>query len=233
MVAASQLTSERNASKDTAFPAGKQEKAMNNKTLKSTMKMAAVALALTFVMSGAALARDDDDDYYRGGYPAQARQYGYQNGYRDGVNQGRHEGRENDPYDFHTPDWRQATRGYQNWMGPVNWYQRGYQEGYTNGFQAGFQSISNRWRDNDGDRDDWRNRDRDWRSTAYQFGYQDGCGVARRDIDRHNSYNPNPRGRFDDEDHGYRREYGSRDQYRAEYANGYRAGYAATMGYRY
>jgi hypothetical protein len=216
-----------------------QEDAMSKENLKRTVRMAAYALVLTLTMSGLALAQDDDDYYYRRGNPDQARQYGYQSGYRDGVAQGRHEGQENDPYDFHTPDWRQATRGYQNWMGPVNWYQRGYQDGYGNGFQSGFQSVSNRWRDSDGDRDDgyrewWRDRDGDrYGSPAYQIGYQDGSGVARRDIERHNSYNPNPRGRFDDEDHGYRRDYGSKDQYKAEYANGYRAGYAATMGNRY
>jgi hypothetical protein len=212
---------------------------MNKEILKRTIRMAAYALVLTLVTSGLALAQDDDD-YYRRGNSDQARQYGYQNGYRDGVAQGRHEGQENDPYDFHTPDWRQATRGYENWMGPVNRYQRGYQDGYANGFQSGFQSVSNRWRDNDGDRDDryrenWRDRDgdRDGRSLAYQTGYQDGSGVAQRDIARHNRYNPNPRGQFDDEDHGYRREYGSKDQYKSEYAAGYRAGYAATMGNGY
>ena len=204
---------------------------MKERIMKRTWTWAALALAVTLLMSGLALAQDDDD-YYRGSNPNQAQQYGYQNGYRDGVSQGRHEGQENDPYDYRTPDWRQATRGYQQWMGPVNWYQRGYQDGYSNGFQTGFQGVSNRWRDNDGD-EHWRGDDRGWGNTAYQFGYQDGSGVAQRDLQRNNRYNPNPRGKYDDEDHGYRREYGSKDQYKAEYTNGYRAGYAATMGNRY
>lgn len=213
--------------------------------MRRVIRMAAYALAVTLVFGSLAWGRDDDDDgyYYRQGNPAQARQYGYQNGYRDGVNQGRHEGRENDPYDFHTPDWRQATRGYQQWMGPVNGYQRGYQEGYGNGFRYGVQSVSGRWRDGDGDRDDrpyggWHNgydpyRVGYGRGTAYQFGYQDGSSVAREDIEKRKPFNPNPRGRYDDRDHGYRREYGSKDQYRAEYSNGYRAGYESVMGNRY
>jgi len=118
--------------------------------------------------------------------------------------------------------------------GPGQAWQYGYQDRYANGFQVGFRGVSDQWRHNDGDRDErWRDGDRGWRNIAYQFGYQDGSDVARRDIGRHNRYNPNPRGKYDDEDHGYRREYGSKDQYKTEYANGYRAGYAATMGRRY
>src|SRR5215471_10267198 len=151
-----------------------REDALNKEILKRSTGMAAYILALTLTIGGVALAQDAAD-YYRRGNTDQARQYGYQNGYRDGVAQGQHEGRENDPYDFHTPDWRQATRGYADWMGPVNWYQRGYQDGYGNGFQVGFQSIANRWRDRD-DRygESWRDRDGDRydRSPAYQIGYQ-------------------------------------------------------------
>ena len=86
------------------------------------LRMAALAIAVIMAFSSLSLAqyRDDDDDggYYRGD-SRQARQYGYQPGYRDGYAKGRHEGRENDPNDYQTPDWRQATRGYEQWMGPV------------------------------------------------------------------------------------------------------------------
>ncbi len=209
-----------------------------------TMRIAAYTLAVTLVLSGFVLARDDDDDngYYRQGNPAQARQYGYQNGYRDGMSQGRHEGQEHDPYDYQTPDWRQATRGFQNWMGPVNWYQRGYQDGYSNGFRYGFQSVSRGSGDNDGDDrsyGNWRRSgyDPNWGAyggnAGYQFGYQDGSQVAREDIQKGKPYNPNPRGKYDDCDRGYRREFGSKDQYKAQYANGYRAGYQSVMGNRY
>ena len=84
-----------------------------------TVRMAALLLATTLIVSGLAFAHDDDDDYYRRGNPAQAQQYGYNNGFRDGEHRGQHEGRENDPFDYQTPDWRQATRGYKGWMGPL------------------------------------------------------------------------------------------------------------------
>ncbi len=200
-----------------------------NPAMKRTITMASCALALILIMTGGALAHEDDDDYYRQGNPAQARSYGYQNGYRDGAHHGREEGREHDPNDYQTPDWRQVTRGYKDWMGPVSWYQRGYQEGYRNGFRDAYRNTAG-W--GDGDRDDWRGGG--WENSgnvAYRFGYDDGALAARSDLEKGKSYNSKPRGRYEDRDHGYRREYGSRDQYKAEYTNGYRAGYDAN--YRY
>ena len=191
--------------------------------------MASCALAFTLVMSGMALAHDgDDDDHYRQGYPAQARNYGYQNGYRDGAKHGRHEGRERDPNDYQTPDWRQATRGYRDWMGPVDWYRRGYQDGYQNGFRDAYsRTVGDDGRGNQWYGGGWQNGD----NPGYRFGYEDGANAARSDLARGKSYNSRPRGRYDDRDRGYRREYGSRDRYKDDYTAGYRAGYDAN--YRY
>ena len=207
-----------------------------------TMKVAALGLSATLALSSLALAQRDgdrDDGTYRRG-SGQAGQYGYERGYRDGVDKGRHEGRERDPFDYRTPDWRQATRGYERWMGPVGLYQRGYQDGYRNGFGAGYREVANGWRDRDGDRDDrWRNDgwrtgyDADWASVANRFGYQDGATAAREDIYHRKPYNSKPRGRFGDRLDGYRREFGSRDRYRAEYTAGYRQGYDSVMRRRY
>ncbi len=82
----------------------------------SKIRLAAMLAAMTVVMTTAAHSQYDADDGYQGD-AAQARQYGYQSGYCDGYNKGRHEGRDNDPNDYQTPDWRQASRGYQDWMG--------------------------------------------------------------------------------------------------------------------
>jgi len=210
--------------------------ARNSETMKRMLRMAAYAVAVALVMSGLALARDDDD-YYRNGN-AQTRQYGYDRGFRDGADRGRHEGREHDPGDYRTPDWRQATRGYKNWMGPVEIYQRGYQEGYGEGFRSGFESVARPWRDGDGDRGNrgsygWSGGYGDGRDTASRYGYQDGAEMARADIANGKRYNPNPRSMFGDRDHGYIREFGSKDAYRAEYSEAYRRGYESVMGNRY
>jgi hypothetical protein len=203
--------------------------------------MAAYALAATVALSGFALAqrdRDDDDDegYYRQGNGNQARQYGYQNGYNDGVQKGEHEGREHDPYDYQTPDWRQASRGYQRWMGSPELYQRAYQQGYRNGFQSGYeeysQSGNNGYRGDGWQGGGWQNG-YDGDAAGYRFGQQDGAQAAREDVVHRKGYNSSPRGRFEDRDRGYRREFGSKDRYRSEYTNGYRAGYDSIMRNRY
>jgi hypothetical protein len=209
------------------------------------VKYAILALTATLLLSGLSLAQrygDDDDNggYYRGGNLAQAQQYGYENGYRDGMRKGHEEGRENDPFDYQTPDWRQASRGYENWMGPEYAFQRGYRNGYRSGFEAGYENIRGRGGDYDDDDHSYRglgNRDRgygrggygSYNSPAYNIGYQDGSTVAREDIASHKRFNPNPRGRYDDKDHGYSREYGDKNEYKAEYTNGYRDGYQSNF----
>ncbi len=198
------------------------------------IKLAILLVAMALALSGFARAqRDADDDYYGqrtdGG---QARQYGYQNGYHDGVKHGRHEGRENDPEDFRLPDDGQARRGSRDWMGPIWVYQNAYRDGYRAGFRAGYNNESRAWGDREGDSDDFPavysggSYGGPWfGNRAYQIGFQDGASVGRRDINERKPYNPNPRGRYDDEDHGYSSAYGNKSAYKAQYGNGYRAGY--------
>jgi hypothetical protein len=219
------------------------------------MKRAVLLVAATLVLSGFAFSqyRDGDEDdggYYQQGNGAQARQYGYQNGYRDGLSKGQHEGEENDPYDYREPSWREATRGYERWMGPVQAFQNGYRDGYQTGFRAGYARVNRGW--GDGDRDDrgynggyYPNAGYPYGgygngtyypagrfgSPAYQIGYQDGAQVGREDNASRKPFNPNPRGRYDDEDHGYSSRYGSKRAYQAQYANGYRAGYQSVRRY--
>ena len=84
------------------------------------------------------------------------------------------------------------------------------------------------------DRDDNRYYDRDDRfrdgfHVAREFGFRDGAAVAREDMWRGKSFNPNPRGRYDDADHGYRSEFGNKHEYRERYSEAYRAGYQSTF----
>jgi len=198
-------------------------------------QMRVAALAVSFVLAFGTFAVAQDYDDYGRGAAAQARQYGYDNGFRDGQRRGQHEGRENDPNDYHTPDWRQATHGYKNWMGPVSAFQNGYQQGYAEGFRVGFNNERPAYR-GDGDRDDSDRGQRFYGSDSrigYNTGYQDGAEIAREDMYNNKRFNPEPRGRFDDRDHGYRREYGDKNFYKSQYTEGYRAGYQATYDRRY
>ena len=184
----------------------------------------AVTAILGFSMCAMAQDRDRDrDDYDRRG-PAQAQDSGYQNGYHDGFKMGRAEGRENDARNYRTPDWGQATHGYQAWMGPLSSFQSGYQQGYREGFQSGFASVRAAFRSPDSDRYSG--------SVGYQIGYQDGTRVAREDLAKNKRFDPNPRGPYNGRDHGYRREYGDKNYYQQLYTDGYRAGYWAVFDRR-
>jgi hypothetical protein len=104
---------------------------------------------------------------------------------------------------------------------------------------AGYAAAQDyRYYDRDGDgyynRDDNRYYDRDdYRyhgfrrgiHAAREIGFRDGASVAREDMWRGKPFNPNPRGRYDDADHGYRREFGNKHEYREHYTEAYRAGY--------
>jgi hypothetical protein len=207
-------------------------------------RMASLAVAAVLALGTFALAQDWDDYHYRGANVAQTRQYGYDQGFRDGQKRGQHEGRENDPNDYRTPDWRHASRGYKSWMGPVNVYQNGYQQGYADGFRNGFASERPGWRDRDAYRDDHYRNDgygngyyggnyRYNSRMGYDTGYQDGATMAREDMYNRKPFNPNPRARFGGRDNGYVREYGDKNAYKAEYTDGYRAGYERSFNGRY
>jgi hypothetical protein len=201
------------------------------------LRMAALAVSIVLALGTLSFAQDRDD--YDRGNRAQTRQYGYDNGYRDGQRKGQHEGRENDPFDYRTPDWRQASHGYKSWMGPLNAFQDGYQQGYRDGFRSGFVSERPGWRgDGDGDRADQDRGDSFYGSgqhtrVAYDTGYQDGVSMAREDLYQNKRFNPEPRSRFGGRDDGYSRAYGDKNIYKSEYTDGYRAGYQATFNRRY
>ena len=88
------------------------------------------------------------------------------------------------------------------------------------------------------DRDDYRYSDRDgYRDdnfnrglhVAREVGFRDGADMAREDMWKNKRFNPKPRGRYDDLDHGYRHEFGSKQQYENRYDAAYREGYAHTF----
>jgi hypothetical protein len=116
-------------------------------------------------------------------------------------------------------------------MGPVEVFQNAYREGYRNGSQAGYRNVNQGW---DRDRDDGRyiysqSDDGYGSDVGYRVGYQDGMSQAREDMYRNKPFNASPRGRYDDRDHGFRREYGDKNNYKAQYTDGYRVGYESAI----
>lgn len=65
---------------------------------------------------------------------------------------------------------------------------------------------------------------------AYSVGYKDGYDKGLDDADDNDRYDPSRHGRYKSADHEYENEYGSKEQYRITYREGFLAGYDA--GYR-
>ena len=62
-------------------------------------------------------------------------------------------------------------------------------------------------------------------SVAYRAGYQDGADKAREDVRDGDQYDPARHGWYKSANRGYDGRYGSREQYAAEYRDGFLAGY--------
>jgi len=90
-------------------------------------------------------------------------------------------------------------------------------------------AVAQDYRYYDGDRYQNRYYDgdeiREGMRAAREFGFRDGSQVAHEDMWKGKPFNPNPRGPFSHADDGYRREFGSRHEYREAYAAAYRNGY--------
>jgi len=88
------------------------------------------------------------------------------------------------------------------------------------------------------DRGDYRYYDRDdsfrrGLDVARDFGFRDGAQVAREDMWKGKPFQPNPRGPYDNADHGYRSQFGDRHEYREAYSAAYRDGYFSVRGRGY
>ena len=93
--------------------------------------------------------------------------------------------------------------------------------GYAAAQNWGYDRDDNRYYDNDGYRGNFERG----MHVAREFGFRDGLEAGRGDLWAGKPFNTNPRGRFDDADHGYRREFGAKHEYRERYTQAYREGY--------
>jgi hypothetical protein len=88
------------------------------------------------------------------------------------------------------------------------------------------------------DRDDNRYYDRDdsfryGLKVARDVGFNDGAQVARADTWNRKPFNPNPRGPYDNADHGDRSQFSDKHEYREAYSAAYRDGYVSVRGRGY
>jgi hypothetical protein len=69
-----------------------------------------------------------------------------------------------------------------------------------------------------------------YNNAAYQNGYRDGLEKGREDAGDRDSYDPVRHSRYRSADHGYNSRYGTKDDYKLVYRDGFEAGY--DEGYR-
>ena len=196
------------------------------------MKYVGIVLLALFFVTTAAVAQDA---VYGGSMDA--REHGYQHGYRDGLRQGRADVVSNSTPNYVSDDYRRADLGYEEYMGPRRDFQRGYRDGFKDGYEDGYNNRSVRseiygLRDNyDPDRVP-RNDDNDryypnwgYSDVAFDTGYRDGLSAGRNDFSQRKEYRPEKHDSYEDGDHGYRKSFGTKEQYKDQYRKGFLRGY--------
>jgi hypothetical protein len=194
-----------------------------------SIRMAALAVAMTLMFSGFALARDHDQDNNKHDHwdkhadrdRHHDRDRDQQHDHWQDRNNDRWQDRDHDRWQDHDRDRERRERdrrhddGYYRGGQIYNRYPQSYPGGY--GYPGGGYGYPG----------SVYGRSGNGRNTAYGFGYQDGSYMARRDISQNKRFNSNPRNEYGNRTHGYNSAFGDKNYYKAEYSSGYSAGYEA------
>ena len=159
----------------------------------------------------------------------------YNRGLRDGRDAGADDARRGRAYDV-----RRHNEYRDNRRGDDRGYLRAYRDGFESGYDDGYQRVA---RGSGGDPrrttppPDYRRQppyDGDARgrvlSPAADNGYRDGLQEGERAARSGDRFDPIREKRYREGDHGYDRQWGSRDDYAREYRAAFQRGYEA--GYR-
>lgn len=191
-----------------------------------------LACIVAISLSGLAMAHEHDDHASHS-----AIQYGYRNGYVDGFQHGREDRRAGVGYDFRSRDYDHGMRGYESYMGSRHLYRQGYRNGYQAGYADGFHGHRERYfvssneppynenRDGYGSRNPYGHH-----SVGFRIGYQDGLIAGGKDRRHNKKFRPTKHDKYEDADHGYRHDYGTKKEYKSEYREGFLAGYQRGYG---
>jgi len=195
-----------------------------------SMRLAALAVAMTLAFSSLALARDDhykDHNHYSG----HVADHNWKRAVTNNTNNNHHwfEGSQARERERQHAIWEREHRNgaygtgqvYNRYPYPTGGY--GYPNGgygYPNG---GYGYPGSVGRGTYGSRGS--------SGAGYSQGMQDGSYQARKDVSQGKPFNPNPRG-ASHSDHGYNSSMGDKYAYQASYDQGYRAGYQSNYGGR-
>ena len=191
-----------------------------------SMKLAALAVAMTLMFSGLALARDHDD---------------YKNDHWD--KHGDHDRHHDRDHDHDKWRDRDHDRDRGRWEGDHHWWERdrdrnhGYYEGgqiynrVPRGYPGGYGYPSGGYgypSGGNGYPGSVYGRSGGGGNSGYNFGFQDGRYMAERDRSQNKPFNPNPRNEFGNRTHGYNGSFGDKNYYRSQYSSGYAEGYQSS-----
>ena len=193
------------------------------RVLVSALVFAGILSAATFA---ARTAQAQEVTVYGGSMDA--REHGYQHGYRDGLRQGRADINNNVRPNYESENYREGDLGYEEYMGAREDFRRGYRDGFKDGYNDGYKNrplrsdiygLRERYDPDRVQRGEEGRYYTNWgyADVAFDTGYRDG--VSRKD------YRPEKHDSYEDGDHGYRKSYGTKDQYKDQYRKGYLRGY--------
>lgn len=157
----------------------------------------------------------------------------YRNGYDEGRSQGERDARDGRSFDYRRHrEYNTATSGYGGY-GNRNEYRDVFRQGFEAGYDDGYRRYARSFPQYPSGPRVYGDRDRDgaiFRSPAASQGYQDGFNEGRKDGRDGKRFEPTRESRYRSGDHGYEREYGSKDTYKREYRVAFEDGY--DRGYR-
>lgn len=163
------------------------------------------------LMSGACAVYAQD---WRGGPSSSTARAHFERGYRDGLRAGETDARRGERFNFTDErNWQRARGDYA--------FREGFERGYAEGYRRRGGYVGDRGRGGYGGTYANPAAARGF-EDGYKRGYDDG-----RDGDR---YNPIGERDYRDGDNGYDRRFGTREQWKIAYREGFRAGY--DRGYR-
>jgi flagellar biosynthesis/type III secretory pathway protein FliH len=207
------------------------------------MKIRQLALLSALALAVPAAVPIDAQAQWGGGAQVPA----YREGYDRGLRAGEEDSRRNQSFDFtDESDYRRADAGYRSQYGNRDRYRADFRRGYEEGYRAGYGRYGYDDRYDTGRRGatpPWSNG-RGWargrargdspygpygapgyNDLAFTTGYNDGYEAGLDDGRDRRRNDPIAEGRFRSADHGYRREYGTREAYKIRYRDAFRQGY--------
>jgi hypothetical protein len=195
-------------------------------SMRSAAFVLASCMSLAFATSSAAQTRPLYEDELRGW-----QRVAHDAGYEAGMERGEADARARLAFNYtRDADYLRADIGYRRDLTSIDRYRRVFRQGFEVGYEQGYRGytdVRSERRPPDILSDARRASSVD---IAFEFGFADGYKAGVEDIRDNDRFQPTDHDAYRDADRGYERRFGDRDRYKADYRDGFHAGY--TRGYR-